>query len=177
MKVLSTFIDKGLISRIRRNHALEHATLQIIMQKDSRLRLAGYSDGGGFWIVGQVDTLLLKAAANEALNRLKAGESALAIHPTCGTNFVVSGLVAGSLAWLGTMARGRTFSEKMNRWPGIVLLTTAGLILSQPLGPKIQARVTTKADPENLEIFEIIRREKNDTYNVPVHRIRTRDQD
>ncbi|MHC1782098.1 MAG: DUF6391 domain-containing protein [Anaerolineaceae bacterium] len=177
MKVLSTFIDKGLISRIRRNHALEHATLQILAQKDARLRLAGYSDGGGFWVVGRVDTLLLKAAANEGLDRLRAGETGLAIHPTCGTNFAIAGLFAGSLAWLGMLVGGHSLKAKLDRWPGVVMLATIGVIISQPLGPKIQARVTTKADPERLEIFEIIRREKNESDDIPVHRIRTRDQD
>jgi hypothetical protein len=177
MKVLSTIINSGLISRIRRNHALEHATLQILSQKDARLRLAGYSDGGGFWVVGQVDTLLLKAAANEGLERLRAGETGLAIHATCGTNYAITGLIAGSLAWLGMLMGGKTLRDRLERWPGVVVLATIGVIISQPLGPKIQAAVTTKADPQSLEIFEIIRREKNESEDVPVHRIRTRDQD
>jgi hypothetical protein len=177
MNVLSSFIDKGLISKVRRNHALEHATLQIITRQDPTLRLAGYSDGEGFWIVGNVDTLALKAAANEALERLRAGESHLAIHPTCGTNFAVSGLIAGSMAWLGMLVGARHFKDRLNRWPIVVMLSTAGVVLSQPLGPIVQAKVTTKADPENLAIFEIVRHEKNDTYSIPVHRIRTRDQD
>jgi hypothetical protein len=72
---------------------------------------------------------------------------------------------------------GKTLRDRLDRWPGVVVLATAGVILSQPLGPKIQASVTTKADPQSLEIFEIIRREKNESNDVPVHRIRTRDQD
>lgn len=177
MNVLSTIIDKGIISRVRRNHALEHATLQILAQKDARLRLAGYSDGGGFWVVGQVDTLLLKAAANEALERLRGGETGLAIHPACGTNFAITGLIAGSLAWLGMFFVGRNFRDKLDRWPGVVILATAGVVLAQPLGPRVQEKITTKADPESLEIFEIIRRENNAENSLPVHRVRTRDQE
>lgn len=177
MTGLMKILDEGLISRIRRNHALEHATLQIASQKNARLRLAGYSDGGGFWIIGQVDTLLLKEAANEALERLKKGETGLAIHPSCGTNFVFSGLVTGTLAWLGMLFVGHRFKDKLDRWPVVVSLATVGLIVSQPIGPKIQANITTKADPGDLKIFEIIRRENNERNNVPVHRIRTRDQE
>src|SRR5512147_3069088 len=100
-----TFLDKLLnwppISRVRRNHALEHATLQIMARKRPTTIAAGYSDTSGFWVIGQVSTEDLEESIKEALARLHAGEHELAIHPNCGTNFVAAGAVAGSLAWLG----------------------------------------------------------------------------
>jgi len=39
--------------------------------------------------------------------------------------------------------------------PLAIALATLGLILSQPLGPAIQARVTTSGDPEGMTIVDI----------------------
>ena len=78
------------VSRIRRNHALEHATLSILGRKTAQLSAAGYSDTSGFFIIGNVSTDQLREATTEALHRLQAGEAHLAIHPFCGTNFAAA---------------------------------------------------------------------------------------
>jgi hypothetical protein len=85
---------------------------------------------------------------------MHAGERHLAIHANCGTNVVASGFIAGLLAWLG-MAGARSRREKVDRLPLAIALATLGLILSQPLGPAIQARVTTSGDPEGMSIVDI----------------------
>ena len=170
MEVLDRFLNFPMISRIRRNHALEHATLQVMAQKNPRLSAAGYSDTRGFLIVGNISTDQLHSAVNEALDRLLAGEVDLAIHPHCGTNFVASGMVAGVLAWLAMLGAGSGFSKKLERLPGVMLLVTMGVILSQPLGPRLQAEYTTDADIGELEVTEIARLERP---GVPIHRIRT----
>ena len=38
---LPTLLDLPLISRVRRNHALEHATMQVLSEHHRELRLAG----------------------------------------------------------------------------------------------------------------------------------------
>jgi hypothetical protein len=38
----------------------------------------------------------------------------------------------------------------------VLSLTTLALVLAQPLGPLLQARVTTSGEPGNLKIKEII---------------------
>ncbi len=143
------------IQNIRRHHAIEHASLSIILSKNSALHLAGYSDNLGFWVVGDVETDKMMAAVDEAITRLQAGEASLAIHPNCGTNFAASGIIAGSLAWLGMLGTNRSFKKQLDRWPMIVTLVTLGLIASQPLGPYLQANFTTDANIGDVKVKEI----------------------
>jgi hypothetical protein len=168
------YLDKALnfppISRIRRNHALEHATLQVLSRKAPRMMAAGYSDTKGFFVIGKVSTDLLREAVNEALRRLQSGEEELAIHPTCGTNFATTGIVAGTLAWLATLGPDQKFGRKLERLPLMIMLTTIGMIVSQPLGPWVQAHITTDGDVGELEVTEITRFEREGT---PMHRVKT----
>jgi hypothetical protein len=171
---MQAYLDKilnfPLISRVRRNHALEHATLQVLGKKNPKLNAAGYSDPQGFLIVGDVSTDLLRESVNEALRRLLAGEEHLAIHPACGTNFVSTGVVAGTLGWLAMLGADGKFGRKLERWPFVVMLVTIGAIVAQPLGPLLQAKFTTDADVGELEVTAITRFEREGT---PVHRVKT----
>jgi hypothetical protein len=165
--------DLGLhsIQRVRRNHALEHATLQVISKKNPNLNLAGYSDPKGFWVLGDVDIETLGEGVQEALRRLQDGEHELAIHPNCGTNFVTSGVLAGTAAFVGMLGTERGgLKKKLDRWPIIMAMVTAGLIFAQPLGPKVQQRFTTATDVENMRVLEVMRFKRKDT---PLHRVLT----
>jgi hypothetical protein len=172
MSILDTVLNWEPLSRVRRNHALEHATLQILSEKDPSLRMAGYSDTGGFWVMGDIPLEDLQQAVDEAQVRLRAGEHRLAIHPYCGTNFVTTGLVAGSFAWLGMLGSGRSARSRMDRWPIVVSLVTMALIMSQPLGPMVQSRVTTNSNLDNLKVTSIMH--VNNRGNTPVRRVSTR---
>jgi len=144
------------ISRVRRNHGLEHATLNILAVRHPRLPMAGHSDMSGFWVLGDLSLEDVKSAVEEGLQRLDGGENQLAIHPNCGTNFVASGILAGgaaSLAWLGV---GKRWQEKLERIPLAFSLATLALIIGQPLGVILQQQVTTDSDPGGLQIVEII---------------------
>jgi hypothetical protein len=150
-----SILDLPAISRIRRNHGLEHATLTILSRRRPSLSLSGISSTGGFLIVGNVETADLQTAAQEALTRMNNGEQYLAVHPNCGTNMVTSGLIAGILAWLG-MAGAKDNKEKRSRLPLVISLVTLSLIYSRPLGPIIQEKITTSGKPKGLQIIEII---------------------
>jgi len=100
MSISKTYLNFFPISRIRRNHALEHASLQVLSRRKPRTPLAGFSDWRGITILGNVSTAELQEAVEEARGRLKAGEHLLAIHPNCGTNYATSGILAGFAAWL-----------------------------------------------------------------------------
>ena len=169
-----SFLDQVLnwppISRVRRNHALEHATLQIMARKRPTMTAAGYSDTNGFWVIGQVSTEELEEAVKEATARLRAGERQLAIHPNCGTNFVAAGAVAGSLAWIGMLGNHGGVRRNLERLPVLVTLVTVGIIVAQPLGPMLQSRVTVNPDIGELKVVEIARLQRPD---VMTHRVRT----
>ncbi len=149
-----TILDIPMLSRIRRNHGLEHAAINILSERFPYRRLAGFSFPGGFFILGDIPTADLREAVVQALSRMSNGERHLAIHDHCGTNYVASGFIAGLLAWLG-MAGAKSNRDKVERLPLVITLATFGFILSQPLGPALQQRVTTSGDPLGLSIVDV----------------------
>ncbi len=167
----SNVLELPVISRIRRNHALEHATLHTLAGRLPNTMLMGHSDAGGFWIIGDVSPEVLHAAVQEAISRLRAGESQLAIHPNCGTNFVTAGTLAGLAGAAALLGSGRRLQDKLARLPFAAALATLAIIVSQPLGMLLQARVTTLGDPGSLEITTITHRKQG---HLTVHRVQTR---
>ncbi len=165
-----SFAIPGL-SRLQRNHGLEHATLHVLAESNPHLALAGHSDTGGFWILGNVDTADLRSAVDTALNRMRNGESGLAVHPNCGTNFVATGALAGMAAWLGMLGVGRGARDKFERLPIVIGLATVALLAGQPLGLLLQSRVTTSGVPGGLEVVSIQASQRG---NVTAHRVVTR---
>jgi len=171
MPMIDDVLKMDLSMRVRSNHALEHATLHVLQEKGINVRLGGISDGGGFWIFGEVSTDVILDAAQEALARLVGGENELAVHPNCGTNIVVRGLAAGSLAWISMLGtRGKLF-RKLRRLPLAVMLGLVGYQIAEPLGPKLQKQITTNADVEGLLIAEVL---QHKVYGRTVHRVSTR---
>lgn len=147
------------LRRVRRNHALEHATIHVLVQRrrpHKRLMVAGRSTDRGFFVYGAVDTAELHTAVNEALARLRSGEHTLAVHPNCGTSLLTSAVLT-SAATFAVFAGARRLSEQFNRLPMAVFFATAALILSQPLGLSLQRTVTTEADMGDLKVVEVRR--------------------
>ena len=97
----------SILSRIQRNHGLEHATLHLLAQRFPRQFMAGYSGPFGIWIIADVPTETLRDVVEEALSRMKAGEHSLAIHPNCGTNFLTTGILAGTAGALAMLGVGK----------------------------------------------------------------------
>ncbi len=168
---ISGILGNPTISRIRRNHGLEHATLHILSAHLPNTMLVGHSDSSGFWIIGDVPPEMLHAAVQEAITRLRAGESKLAVHPNCGTNFATAGTLAGLAGAAAMLGSGRRIQDKLARLPLAATLATIALILSQPLGLLVQAHVTTLSDPGSLEVTSITHRKQG---RLDFHRIQTR---
>jgi hypothetical protein len=139
--------------RVRQNHALEHATITILSGIVPDLRISARSNSRGFIIFGDVDLGQLRRALNEALSRLQAGESQLAIHPNCGTNLVVG----FTLLTFGTLL-GMTSSRARTRVASTALSSVAGLVAARPIGELVQKYVTTLPDLEGVYVTDIFRR-------------------
>jgi len=154
----------------RRNHALEHATLQVLMEKGHPNRLGGMSDPRGFWVLGEIDPETLFNAVEEARTRLLNGERELAIHPNCGTNLAAAGVVGGILAWLAMLGMKKNWRDRFDRLANVVTLVTLGLIVAQPLGPKLQQSLTTDANIEGLRAVQVKRVNHE---GMPIHRVTT----
>ncbi len=169
--LLKSFLDQPVISRIRRNHGLEHATLHVLAEKNSARSMGGHSNPTGFWLVGDIPTEEVQEAVHEALRRLRAGERHLAVHPGCGTNFATAGTMAGLAGVVGMWGVGTRKRDKLERLPLVATLATLALIFAQPFGMVLQKHITTSGDPGNLEIVEISVAQKG---RVKAHRVITR---
>ena len=164
-------LNLPFVSRIRRNHGLEHATVNVLTQRDPYLSLVGRSDWGGYSIIGEVETEAVESAAREALTRLRAGESELALHPRCGTMLATSGVLSGMAAFF---ALGIGRSRSRFRWvylPEALLAATVAALAAQPLGFLLQQYVTTSGDVRQLRIDRVYKKRGG---LVPVHRVETR---
>ena len=171
MSLWGNLVNVPAVSRVRRNHGLEHASLNILAGRYPQVRMAGHSDVNGFWIVGDVPTAAVEEAVHSALERMQAGEKELAIHPNCGTNFVAAGLLTGLVAWLGMLGSDPSFRKKLERLPLVISLATLAVFFGQPLGLLLQARVTTSGLPGSLQVTQVIPSQQG---RFPAHRVLTR---
>ena len=173
-KSLIPLMSFPLISRVRRNHALEHATMCVLSERYRDLKLVGRSSLWGFYIYGNVPTEGLLVAAQEALRRLKAGQRRMAIHPNCGSNLAVAGILAGVGAFLAlgglSKHRPRGLLQRLARLPLACTAAMLGVVLAQPLGAALQAYVTTQADVGDLRIVGVTQERKA---SILVHHVRT----
>jgi hypothetical protein len=174
MSETHSLLDIPLVSRVRRNHALEHATMRVLGERYRDLRLVGRSSLWGFYIYGNVSTEGVLDAAQEGLRRLRAGQWEMAIHPNCGSNLAVAGVLAGVGAFLalGGLSKGRARSrlERLARLPLACTVAMLGILLAQPLGAVLQARFTTQASVGGLRIVSLTRESKA---GILVHHVRT----
>lgn len=123
--------------RLRRNHAIEHATVAVLVElRGRRTALAALSDPWGFTLVGPVEPSELELAAIQALDRLRFGDRNLAFTDDCGSTLLVSG-AAGALAALVTIGR-RPFGN----FPLAIALIALTSRLAPGWGRIVQRRYT-----------------------------------
>jgi len=151
MSVFTAVLDGLGVTATRRNHALEHATVTVLLERFGFTRsLAGRSNTKGFHIIGNVTLDEVKSASSEALRRLRTGEASLAVSPFCGTNIAITGMLAGLL----TMSLvGR--QKKLEHLPNAMLGGMVAVLAGQPLGRVAQKYVTTKAELGTLTIDKV----------------------
>ncbi|HXG41584.1 MAG TPA: DUF6391 domain-containing protein [Dehalococcoidia bacterium] len=153
------------VEAVRRNHALEHATIAVLLSRLGRpVQLLGRASGDGFYIVGRVGAEDLQASVLEALARLRRGESYLAVSPLCGTNISLTGLLTGLSAFLVARRSGR-----WERLPQALLAAMLATVVAQPLGRLVQRHVTTCADMDGLEVLAV----EAVGSRLPVYKVRT----
>jgi len=146
----------ALIHNIRRNHALEHATITLLSQKYLGEQIVGISGPIGFTFYTTLSTEEVVPIAMKALQQLKAGKEELRIHPNCGTNLVATAVLTTLAAVIGLgSSKKRSRLECLQRFPHAVLLSAVAILASRPLGIWLQAYVTTEANLKNTEITTI----------------------
>jgi hypothetical protein len=154
------------VDSVRRNHALEHAAITVVSERNPSVQLRGRSNRRGFYILGEISTEELQSALDEALRRLRQGEAELAIHPRCGTNLAVAGILSGMSAALASQLRPR-----QNRFSYAVLASLAALMVAPQVGTVAQRYVTTTAEIGDLRVEKVERRR---FLREPMHWVRTR---
>ena len=138
-----------LWDKTKRNHGLEHGTITLLLgDAPSAKPMAGYSVPAGFLVLADVTTEQVRAAADEALERMKGGEEDLAVSPFCGTNLVV-GAGLTTLATLAGYALGGRGLRGINRAFSNAVFA---LVAARPLGRMVQSRYTTSGDVERMRI-------------------------
>ena len=155
---LQTLLRSPRLLHVRRNHALEHATIHILSQRYPQKAFVGRSDTRGFYIYGDLTSEQLWEAVQEALARLQRGDDRLAIHPNCGTNLIIAGFLGGTASYL-TLAseRDSSWQARLERLPWAILGTIMALLAAQPLGRAAQKHLTTEADMDSLSVTAIHR--------------------
>jgi hypothetical protein len=142
---------KRVINAIRRNHALEHATISILLSRHGpHTRVLGRAAPDGFYIYGDIPTNALREFAQEGLTRLQRGESHLAVSPLCGTNLAVAVVLAGVASLFAAGSRTR-----LQGLPGAVMAAMLAVIAAQPLGRLVQKHVTTSPELDGIRIVSV----------------------
>ena len=134
---------------LRRNHALEHATIVVMMEREPGRKLNGFSTDEGFFVQGVRSFEEVESAAREALRRLQAGEKGLAVHRNCGTTMVAANLLA-AVFFLSALGLGLYLGWSLY----LLILGSVALAfaLRVPLSLLLQRFVTTDADLTNAEV-------------------------
>ncbi len=146
-------LQQPVILRIRRNHGLEHATIHILGRQGHRL--SGRSDSDGFYLLGDVPSEQVESAANEALQRMTAGETGLAVHPNCGTNLVTASFLATAVGFAGFAGQGRR--QAWRRFNSIMTVMSLVLIMAPALGADLQRHMTTAGDVGGMQVSAVKR--------------------
>ncbi len=150
--ITSLFSVPGELYRIaknpslRKNHGLEHATINVLEELFSYQGLAGYADEDGFYIIGADDEIKVENAARKGLERLKEGDNMLVVHDRCGTTITAANL-ASAVIFLIILFYTGFFSI----WTMLLAMLLANLV-GPFLGKILQIHVTTSADVDTMKI-------------------------
>ena len=163
---------RNILSRIRRNHGLEHASIHVLSEKHDGFSAQGNSNHRGFYlnIYGDVPEAEVTAAVEEAFTRMKGGEHSLAVHPNCGTVLLTT-------ATLTTLAAQAAFAIEqfrqdedatdaqvlMNGLPSAILASVVALIVARPAGISFQKNYTVEGDLKEMQLVRVKRIQPNIT--------------
>lgn len=133
---------------IRRNHAIEHATINVLERVAGyRLNISGLSREDGFYIAGIQNPEMVEQAAIEGLFLLKQGNCQMAIHRRCGTDVAIANFM-GALVFLILL-----FTTGMFSLLNIIIALLISNLISPYLGEYVQKYFTTSCDVGEMEII------------------------
>ncbi|NLJ33295.1 MAG: hypothetical protein GX349_01700 [Firmicutes bacterium] len=139
----------ALNRRLRINHALEHATINVLEEHYGPQKLAGFAQEDGFFLKGTVQPNMLEEAARIGLGRMLRGEHNLAVHDRCGTSIAAANFLAAIVFILLLLV-----THQFTLLNVVLAMITANL-LGPFLGKWLQTHFTTLTDVGNVEIVGV----------------------
>lgn len=160
----------NLLRRVQRNHALEHATINMLSRRYPKAHLIGLSGPGGFTLLTSLTAEEIVPAVRQALAALKSGDVALAVHENCGTNLVVTAALTTLATFIGLgLQRKRKARDLLERVPQAMVLNALAVMAATPLGHWVQENVTTDSDVRDLEIASFFTDYQGNMRRIRVH--------
>ncbi|MEA3310190.1 MAG: DUF6391 domain-containing protein [Chloroflexota bacterium] len=157
-----------LARRIRRNHALEHATINLLSHNQGASQTVGISGPRGFTLYTNLTLEEVYPAVQQALAALQNGQAALAIHPNCGTNLLTTALLTTVATMLGLHGKRKQRSERVENFLQLVLLNALILILSRPVGFWVQENLTVDSHVQDVKIAAILSHQQGNLQRIEV---------
>lgn len=143
-------IEIAINRDLRRNHALEHATINVI-EKETGKRgvLSGYARENGFYIFGPIDLEYLLEASERGREKLIFGETQYAIHERCGTSIGVASFLT-IIFFILLIILTSSFNLFI-----LIIAFLLGQVLGPPLGKFTQKYFTTDPDVKDIKILDV----------------------
>jgi len=135
--------------RLRVNHALEHATINVLEEHYGPLNLAGLAREDGFLIRGAADPAAIEEAARLGLARLQRGETGLVVHNRCGTSIAAANFLSSVFFLILLLQTGRF--TLLNILFAMLLANLTGPVF----GRLVQKYLTTSGRVEGMEIVGV----------------------
>lgn len=137
--------------RTRENHALEHATINVLEERFSQglVVFVGLARPNGFYLRGPANVALVEEAAGEALRRLAAGEGRLALRRQCGTSIFAANVLLSVVVLFVLLGLGRHDLLEVLLWLG------AANLAGPAFGRFIQGHLTTSRPRLGLTIRRV----------------------
>ncbi len=157
-----------LLRRIRRNHALEHATIALLSRRYPGMTAMGFSGPRGFTLFTDLTAEEVYPTVKKALRMLKRGHSALAIHPNCGTNLIVAAVLTTGATALGLQSPREKWEDRLERFLQLVVVNALALVVARPLGSWLQSHLTVDANVTGVEIASILTRYQGGMQRIEV---------
>ncbi|MDD4570061.1 MAG: DUF6391 domain-containing protein [Tepidanaerobacteraceae bacterium] len=148
--------------RIRKNHSLEHATINVLEERYGRkLQAGGLAKPNGFSLSGPdlPPPYEIMSAVREGHFRMINGERDLAIHPRCGTSIAAANFLF-SLVFIIIL-----FSSNHLSLLNIIAAFLLANLLANPFGRILQRFFTTHPVVDDVAIQDIYSQSSN--YNLP----------
>jgi hypothetical protein len=136
--------------RMRQNHALEHATINVLRQRHRVRTVVGMPSEDGFHLRGRVSPDTVITATQEALRRLKKGERNLASSRSCPTSLVSTQVLLAGIFLIIVLAIWREFTV-----PPILIALLGGALLGPPVSPYLQRLILIEPDLGSMQFRDV----------------------